>query len=436
MKFDLTKKVVLEASWQKHYLIARMFLWATFLLATVFFGYRIFFPTQEYFLNFSNPEDKKNNLSAQDGQADKVIFNVYSPEKFSDARIQITTNKESAGAPGNIVMTRLAYQAFAYPLAEVPASFPEGSLEKSGVQYFIISNGKLREFQSLKVAELLGYTKEMFEEATEAELGYSQKGEIISNADFFPDGSLFFINESYYQMRNQKLSRFVSEKAYLSRYKSNQALEKKNDFLKKYLFNDEMIGFPDGSVLSFNIGVFVVVSDKVIPFNNPAIFLAFGYDWDDIIPVGEEEIGLYERDKFFSIKQPHPSGTVFFAEDSGKYYLINDGQKYEIKGAEILNKYLKKNPIIVQEQSLEFRNYCQLKPVLWPLHSCACSPSIGNLKGISGNNYQFEMQKDSEVLLTKTKIKFYRSLNWENMRDVLAEIKHKFLMNYGYEFPK
>ena len=432
MKFDLTKNVSLDAPWQKRYFFARLILGVLFILAGIYFLFRIFFPIQDYFINLSNLNAKENTLGADITQADKITFNSYSPEKFSDTKIRVSSNKESGDASGNIVMIRKTYAAFVYPLASSPASFPEGSLEKNSGQYYIVSEGKLRRFQSPAIVVALGYQKDAFKEATAEELRFNERGSDIADVKSFSDGTLFLIDGIYYQMKNQVLNPFVSEKAYLSRYEKNQALEKGKEFLKNYASSKDAIGFADGTLLSFDIGVFVVVSGKVVPFNNPLTFLAFGYNWDDIVPANEEEIGLYGRDKLFSSDRPHPDGTVFFAEDSGKYYLINSEQKYEIKGAEILRKYLKKNPIIVQEKSLDFQNYCQLKKSWWPFNSCQCSTSIKNLAEFFGNNYQFEMRKSPEISQAQISVNLFRSLNWENMRDILSEIKRKFLVNYGY----
>lgn len=433
MKFDLTKNVALEASWQKRYVIARLVLLAVFIIAGVYFFYRVFFPIQKYAFDFSSPNSNENTLGADAVQTDEVTFNAYSSEKFSDTEIQASIDKKSPAISGNIVMIRKTYAAFAYPDAPTPAVFPEGSLEKNNGRYYIVSDGKLRRFKSLAVAEFMGYKKDSFEEATAEELNFNERGSDIISTENLPDGSLFLVDETYYQMKNQVLHPFVSEKAFLSRYEKSQALEKEKEFLKNYAVSEDVIGFADGTLLSFDIGVFVVVSGKVMPFNNPATFLSFGYRWEDILPANEEEIGLYQRDKLFSMDRPHPDGTVFFAEDTGKYYLISGGQKYEIKGAEILKKYLKKSPIEVQEKSLDFQNYCQLKKILWPLNSYRCAASIKNSKEIPGNNYQVETQKSAEISFAQIKVNFFRSVNWENMRDILSEIKRKFLTNYGYE---
>lgn len=436
MKFDLTKNIQLEAPWQKRYLFARIILLGAFLAAGIYFFYRVFFPIQDYFINLSNLSFKGNTLSADDTQADKIIFNGYSSENFSNAKIQIALNEKSPSIAGLEIKIRKTYQAFAYPNASAPASFPEGSLVKNSGQYYIISAGKLRKFQSLALVRAMGYPTEAFWEVAAEELGFSEKGSDILDVKPFPDGTLFLIDGTYYQIKNQMLFPFISEKAYLSRYEKDLALEKGENFSKNYAISEEVIGFADGTLLSFDIGVFVVVFGKVMPFNNPITFLSFGYKWEDILPAGEEEIGLYQRDKLFSINRPHPDGTIFFASDTGKYYLVSGGQKYEIRGANILKSYLKKSPIEVQEKSLDFLGSCALAKKIWPLRSYQCAAVLENIKQFSGNNYQFEMQKSSGISLSEARVRFFRNLNWENMRDVLSEIKHKLLANYGYAPPQ
>ncbi len=435
MKFDLTKNVILEMPWQKRYFFARLILLLIFITAGIYFFYRVFFPTQGYFINLADSGAKENTLSADETQPDKIILNAYSAENFSDTKIQVALNKKSSAITGDEVLVRKTYQAFTYPTAPMPAVFPDGSLVKNSKQYFIVSAGKLREFQSPALARIMGYAEEAFQEAAAEELGFSEKGSDVTDAKNFPDGTLFLVDEAYYQTKNQTLLPFVSEEAYLSRYEKKQALEKDAGFIKNYAISEENIGFADGTLLSFDTGVFVVVSGKVVPFNNPLTFLSFGYKWEDILPANEEEIGLYQRDKLFSMERPHPDGTIFFASDTGKYFLVSGGQKYEIKGANILKSYLKKSQIEVRGKSLDFQNSCALKKSWWLLNSYLCSASIKNLKEIPGNNYQLETRKSQEILQARIKVNFFRSINWENMRDILSEIKRKFLANYGYATP-
>jgi hypothetical protein len=219
---------------------------------------------------------------------------------------------------------------------------------KNNNNFFLVSAGKLRKFSSTKILDSLGYLKENFQEVTTEELGYNQKGDDLADSQNYPDDSLFLIEDSYYKLLAGVLQPFVSEKAYLSYYEKNQALPKDVSFLQNYSVNqDNPLEFANGTLLAFDIGAFLVAEGKVMPFNNPETFLALGYNWDDIISATEEEIGLYQRDKVFSIDRPHPDGTVFFSQDTKKYYVISGQNKIEIKGENILKIYLKRKPIAI-----------------------------------------------------------------------------------------
>jgi hypothetical protein len=193
--------------------------------------------------------------------------------------------------------------------------------------------------------------------------------------------------------------------------------------------------FANGTLLSFDNSVFVVVGGKVMPFNNPITFLSFGYLWNDVIPATEAEIGLYQRDKLFTIDRPHPDGTVFLTRDSKKYFLIQDNQKKEIMDAEILKTYLQRTPIPVDEKSLDFNLSCVLKKNLWPLDSYSCSVPVENLAQFLGNDYQFALDDIDMKNIQQASLTLSRNVNWNNMRDTLSDIKHKAMLNYGLTTP-
>ena len=190
--------------------------------------------------------------------------------------------------------------------------------------------------------------------------------------------------------------------------------------------------FADGTLLSFDNAVFVVVDGKVRPFNNPITFLSFGYNWSDVVPVSEDKIGLYQRAKLFTIDLPHPDGTVFLTRDSGQYFLVQAGQKLQITDPEILKSYATNAPIPVDEKSLDFNLSCVLKKDLWPLNSYSCTVPVAKLGQFLGNDYQFRIG-GTEKYLSQASVTFLRALNWSNARDVLSVIKQKFLNNYGYQ---
>ncbi|MFA6159619.1 MAG: hypothetical protein WC678_00825 [Parcubacteria group bacterium] len=431
--FNPTKNIVLEPVWQKIYFVGRVAILIFFLLVVLYFLKNTLFPSEKFALDFNNQKIEESLLGYEDVSSLEKIFSAYSKDNFSFANFKITAKKNQPNLTDKEVLLRKTYSAFAYPLSDQLATFPDRTLLQNNNDFFLVSNGKIRKFSSFKTLEALGYSQDNFQKITDEEIGYMEKGEEITDTQNYPDNSLFLIDGTYYELLVGALRPFVSEKAFLSHCEKNQALVKDDDFLKKYSINqDNLIGFANGTLLSFDIGVFLVEEGKVVPFNNPETFLALGYNWDDIISANEEEIGLYQRDKVFSISRPHPSGTVFQDQDSGKYYLISGKDKKEIRGENIQRIYLKRKPVLVNEKSLSFDISCKLEKKLWPFNSYGCQMPTATLEKITGKDYQFKLNSNSTFEISQVNIIFSREINWLNMRDIFSDIKQRLLGSYGY----
>jgi hypothetical protein len=210
-------------------------------------------------------------------------------------------------------------------------------------------------------------------------------------------------------------------------------INKNVDFLQNYSISDKDLGFASATLLSFDSGVFIVVGDKVMPFSDPQAFLSFGYRWEDILPATEAEIGLYTRDKAFSAQMSHPDGTVFYANDSEKYYLIEGAYKSEIKGATILAKYLKKNLITAEEKSLQFQGACHPSKSRWSFFSNIydCIIPIEKLAPFDGKTYQFLISGATKEKLSNEKVTFTQRINKNNVLNVLGNLRYKIWATYN-----
>lgn len=438
MRFDLTKNVILEPNWRKRYLFARCTLCLAFVAGCVYFAYVLLFPTRIYFIDFANPKNiNRNNNFFYDGRSQEAdIYSAYSREDYSSATFRIFLDKNSPALKDGEISVRKTYQSFAYPVSRDPAGFPDGSLVKNDGQQYIVSDGRLRKFANAQIARALGFRNESFRDVLADELNYNAKGADITDAKNYPDNSLFAINGTYYQLKNQQFYPFVSQKAFLSFFELSQAVEKDGTFLDRYPVSSEALGFADGTLLSFDISVFIVVQGKIMPFNNPLTFLSFGYQWKDVIPATGDEIGLYQRDKLFTIDRPHPDGTIFKTTEAGKYFLVKNGERRPLVGNNILMAYLReKSPVSASEQSLKFSKACRLGKNFWPLHSYQCTLTVAPLDRFPGNQYQLSANNISRSAVSYVNAIFFRSINWNNMRDSLAIIKNKILVNYGYATP-
>lgn len=195
------------------------------------------------------------------------------------------------------------------------------------------------------------------------------------------------------------------------------------------------INSANGTLFSFDNTVFLVTNNKAMPFDNQFTFTSLGYQWNDVRPASEGEIGLYQRDKLFTINQPHPEGTIFKTRDSNKYFLIRQKSKIDVTDLELWKSAQTRNPILVDEESLNFKSGCKLAKNIWPLHSYDCSIAIDDLSKFLGNAYQFALADVDAKDIQRVNIVFSRHFNWNNARDTLSDIKHKILVNYGLANP-
>lgn len=192
--------------------------------------------------------------------------------------------------------------------------------------------------------------------------------------------------------------------------------------------------FPNGSLVSFDNAVFIIDNKQAFPFKDPQTFVSMGYDWNDVVPIQENELESVRSKNLFTIDRPHPDGTVFSTRENGKYFLINGEQKHELGDPALLKKYLKSNPILADEKSLSFQNSCNLEDVFLELeNSYQCSVSTSSLTEFLGNNYQFEANGIPAGTLEKIEVEFSRNINWLNLREALSKIKRGVLANLGYE---
>ncbi|TAK96914.1 hypothetical protein EPO05_00610 [Patescibacteria group bacterium] len=441
--FQFTPEITLTQPWSKRYELLRLSLYALFFLGALAFAFRVFFPSRTFLFLFTGPDQNRSSIvNMRDGQDTAINngaikngplqFDVFWDEGSTVATVTFFPQSNSAPLDHSLVSVRKTYKAFIYPLSNQAAPLPEGTLLKNNQAFFIVSDGRLRKFLSSTLAESMGFNLNTFAEATDQELLLNEAGENITSATAYPNGTVFVIEGRYYRLDNQTLHQFISDKVFLASYQSAQAVPRPTSFLTQYPLSKEQFGFPSGTLLSFGISAFVVVDDQIRPFNNPRTFLAFGYDWSDIVPASEDEIGLLERAKTFDVNQPHPNGTVFASKENGTYYLILNGERREIQGAIARAVYVKHNPIIVSEESLKIKSICELsaRGIFSPRYECQLPIEI--LNALPGNNYQFEVAVPNGAALNSTSVVFSRAINKENLKLSLLNIKAKILLNYHY----
>lgn len=100
--------------------------------------------------------------------------------------------------------------------------------------------------------------------------------------------------------------------------------------------------FEEGSVIKspYDSKVYVILSNKLVPFATENAFLGNGYKWEWVEDVSESVIDKYITDAEISSTQTQPSGTLFKYEDSPEVYVVKlvngEKQKYHIKSVDEL----------------------------------------------------------------------------------------------------
>lgn len=375
------KMLKLDPIWQKRYKLSRIGIYVVFSLCLLLAIYLILFPSAKFVFSFKNPDSSKNTVidprngreeAVRDGNVptdDRLVFDAALTGDFSKAEITYVLSEKSSDIAEGKVTVRKSFRSFFYP-----------------------------------------------------------EGEKIDKVE---NPELFKVGNDYYQLISGMLHKFVSEKAYLSKYSAEQAFVRDEIFLKIYPISQDFLGYRDGSLLSSGVSVNVVSGNKIWPINNPKTFQSMGWDWNDVIPADGEEIAIYQKEKLFTLKTPHPDGTVFTDKETGKYYLISGGAKHELVGRDVIDFYSKTNPILVEEKNLRFKEGCDLTEAFGLSKKYRCDILISGINDLSGNDFEFESSFGDDVDVQDISVTFKKELTWKNLRSSLITLINRTLTNYG-----
>jgi hypothetical protein len=371
----------LNELWEKRYKNARFLVYLVFVLSMAYAAYLLLFPSANFVFSFKNPDSLKNTVAdprkengelIRNGQVEgdkKMIFDTNLVGDFSEAEVSFTLNGKSSNIEEGDVEVRKSFRSFFYP-----------------------------------------------------------EGDAITKID---TPQLFKISDDYYQLKDNTLYKFVSEKAYLSNYDSGQAVSKDENFLKNYPLSEEFLGFRDGTLLSSDISVFVVSGNKIWPINNPVTFASNGWNWNDVIPASGEEIGIYQKEKLFTIKTPQPDGTLFLDKNTGKYYLISDGKKHELVEKDAIDFYSKIHPLSAEKKNLDIKTQCALSSSFGLSKKYACTIPIDEMKDLSGDDFEFQSSFGNDIDVQDISVTFKKKMNMTNLKSSLSTLKSRLLLNYG-----
>lgn len=440
--FEIAKEMQLEKNWKKIYFFSRIFIFIVFLIVGAFVAHKILFPEKSLTFSFKNTASSKNSINEmrmsngnlyENGKIsseEDLIFNATAPGTFSKVDINFSLKDAPTESLDVKVEIKKSYTSFFYPIGE-DLGFKNGTLLKNNQNLFIISDEKIKKFSSPDLAYKMGFKKEAFLDIASDDLKYNQQDSApIISENAYPSGSIFRISDIYYQLFGSTLKQFVSENAYLTQYTIEQAIEKEPSFLNNFSLSEDLIGFNDGTLIAAGESAYIASDGFVHPIDNPATFEGMGYVWSDILQANSEEIGIYQKAKLFTIRGSHPSGTIFKTTDSNEYFYVQNKTKREIKSDAILKTYLKSNPVLIENKSLETKNLCAIKKTSLFFQSYGCETSLNDIKNFKGNSYLFSINFKKPTELVSLDVDFNQDINWNNLKSSLLSLQNNIKRNY------
>jgi hypothetical protein len=253
----------------------------------------------------------------------------------------------------------------------------------------------------------------------------------------FPTADIYRIDDTYYVLREGTLHPFVSEAALLSRYPAAFAKTVTPEWKGQYTVASDFIGFRVGSLISFADGVYLVVSETDIrPIGSAEIFLALGYRFEDVIPVNEEDLGIYKRGRIFLMGAAHPDGTLFSDQLSGTLYIIEDGTRRPVESGPYRDFLLANtHPIAVDAVNNETFVRCTAVTGFLP-RILNCTTPLGSLQSSLGPDYEITLAgQDTPIDISTLTLAFKTRLDQSNMKTLLAKVKQRILTRFGLAIP-
>lgn len=259
-------------------------------------------------------------------------------------------------------------------------------------------------------------------------------GDPLTTLDWKPT---FRIRDTYYELRENVLHPFVSEAAYHSRYPVTHPVANLTDAPAEWNVTDQLIGFRVGSLLSFADGVYVVTSESDIrPIGSAEIFLALGYNFEDVLPVSEEDLGIYKRGRIFLMGATHPDGTLFADRDSDTLYLIKAGERHAVADTPAREFLLtQQHPILATSPSEASAASCVATPG-WLSGKLRCLVDLEPAKSSLGPDYELTVSNtDTDIDISSLSLDFETRLDAQNLTTLLAKVKQRLLTRFGLAQP-
>ncbi len=162
-------------------------------------------------------------------------------------------------------------------------------------------------------------------------------GSLLQNAD---NGSIWLIRDGEKHL-------FKSKSIFLSRYANfNKVINVKPAELDKYPPGSP-IEYPNYSLLQIPTGgVYLLDDDTLRPIDSRETFKLIGFNKEEIIKVGNQDIFPYKFGEPITKRDIYPTGTLLQDKKTGGVYFVKSGVKYPLLTRDFIKIYYKNKKII------------------------------------------------------------------------------------------
>lgn len=180
-------------------------------------------------------------------------------------------------------------------------------------------------------------------------------------------------------------------------------------------------------LVSFADGVYRIDEGArtIRPFGSPEVFLGYGYDFGNVVPVDGGEVGKYTMGRILLLGELHPVGTVFRDTNNKQYLLTASGMR---KLAEA--KYVKAQDTILFTPEERVVN-CELKPVWYSKRTYTCKLDAKDLQKSIGPDYSITLNSPEDTKVEGMDLELSTTLSGNTFDTTVGKIKERLLSRFN-----
>lgn len=180
-------------------------------------------------------------------------------------------------------------------------------------------------------------------------------------------------------------------------------------------------------LVSFADGVYRIDENTrtIRPFGSPEVFLGYGYDFGNVVPVDGGEVGKYTMGRILLLGESHPVGTIF-RDASGRQYALTTNGMQKLSIAQYANP--KSTILFTPEEQLV---NCELKPVWYSKRTYTCKLDAKDLQKSIGPDYSITLNSPEDTKVESMDLELSTTLSGGTFDTTVGKIKERLLSRFN-----